>query len=305
MKQQPINVLIFEDQPDTYRWVEASLLVCGIKVNAVPAGDASVIESDKKKGGIVLKNYDLLLISENLFPKVIAKLKMRYSLRHIPVPILVLTEGFGTLNEERFRHSPTDYLPKPVLTLPLLKHAIESLLSDFNKTKKLTRMAHFDSLTGAANRHLFNDRLKQTLIRSKRYKEPMALLYFDLDKFKQVNDTFGHDAGDRLLICFVQTLRDCIRETDTICRQGGDEFSVLLLHITQDGAIDIAKSILSDLEREKDILGHSLRVQTSIGIACLTGSEDKDSFRADSITSRADKAVYLAKAEGRNRFCVA
>ena len=102
----------------------------------------------------------------------------------------------------------------------------------------------------------------------------------------------------------MKSLNKCIRETDTVCRQGGDEFSVLLLHLTQEAAIKIAQDILNTLKNDEVITGHPLRMKTSIGIACISGDEDRVCFSMDSITHRADKAVYQAKAEGRNQFCI-
>lgn len=125
------------------------------------------------------------------------------------------------------------------------------LTQDFEKEKKLKKLVHIDGLTNATNRPLFNDRLKQARVRTKRAKEPISLMCIDLDKFKEVNDLYGHASGDRYLKMFVAIGQTLIRDADTIELLGGDEFSVLLLKAVYVDAKHLAQCILEQLNTPK------------------------------------------------------
>ena len=168
--------------------------------------------------------------------------------------------------------------------------------------QRLQQLAHYDTLTGAANRSLFEDRLQRGMARARRSGASIALLYLDIDRFKPVNDRLGHAAGDALLKEFAIRLRACVRETDTVGRLGGDEFAVLLEDVRDAaGAERVAQKIV-DAMREPVLAGSvELTVTTSIGIAMLRGASAED---ADALARRADAALYEAKAAGRNTFRV-
>jgi diguanylate cyclase (GGDEF)-like protein len=159
--------------------------------------------------------------------------------------------------------------------------------------------ASLDSLTGLPSKTLFRDRLEQALARARRSKENFAVLFLDLDHFKDVNDTFGHLAGDELLRAFAERLRGFVRATDTVARFGGDEFVVLVtgLQDASHSAI-LAQKILRSLATPFQIDGHEVSVTTSIGISLYHADLD----RADDYLERADRALYVAKEEGRNTY---
>ena len=162
---------------------------------------------------------------------------------------------------------------------------------------RIQRVAHHDSLTGLPNRLLFNDRLAQSIRLARRENRKFALLFLDLDKFKQVNDTLGHDAGDELLQQVAARIRRELRDSDTVARVGGDEFTVILPDVVQaQDAETVARKIVAALtapirlERQ----GRSVEIGTSIGIALYpTDAED-----ADALVSAADAAMYSAKQAG-------
>jgi diguanylate cyclase (GGDEF)-like protein/PAS domain S-box-containing protein len=160
--------------------------------------------------------------------------------------------------------------------------------------ERLQHMAHHDSLTGLPNRLLFNDRLAQAIILARRDTSQFALLYLDLDKFKPVNDTFGHDAGDQLLKKVANRIRAQMRESDTVARVGGDEFTVILREISsrQDIAT-IAKKIIAALSLPFHLGKESQAVEigTSIGIAVYPG----DAQDHETLIKLADAAMYSAK----------
>jgi diguanylate cyclase (GGDEF)-like protein/PAS domain S-box-containing protein len=168
---------------------------------------------------------------------------------------------------------------------------------------QLAHRAAHDVLTGLPNRGMFHDRLSRAMLRTRRSSELMAVLYLDVDKFKGVNDTLGHAAGDLLLKEFTRRLTACVRITDTVARFGGDEFAAIVegLGGRADG-LQIAGKIVEAMRAPFTLDGATASVSTSVGIAFHDGTAH--SAAAD-LLEAADEALYDAKAGGRNRYCVA
>ena len=165
--------------------------------------------------------------------------------------------------------------------------------------EELTHTAHHDSLTGLANRALFMDRLEQTIKDSKRNKTKSALLFMDLDHFKEVNDTYGHVAGDLVLKEATNRFLNCIRENDTLSRLGGDEFTLLLKDIkTKDDIATLATKVVHTMNQPMNINHKSITLSTSIGISIFPD----DAQTSEEILHFSDDAMYKAKEEGKNRF---
>jgi len=163
--------------------------------------------------------------------------------------------------------------------------------------RRLVRYATHDPLTGLANRVLFADRLGHALARSRRQGRPGALLLLDLDGFKRINDTLGHDAGDRALVAVAARLRGCVREADTVARLGGDEFAVILdgLAAADDAHRAIARiraALAVPLALNSD--GAPLALSASIGLALFRGHEPEDG-----LLRHADDGLYAAKRHRR------
>jgi diguanylate cyclase (GGDEF)-like protein/PAS domain S-box-containing protein len=165
--------------------------------------------------------------------------------------------------------------------------------------RRLARLALHDSLTDVPNRTLLGDRLDQAMMRAHRTGSSVAMLYIDLDRFKHINDSLGHAVGDQLLKSVAYRLQSCVRSSDTVSRQGGDEFLVLLADVVQphDAAL-CAEKIITALEAPHRIGGHDLRITASIGIATYPG----DASDADTLLRNADFAMYQAKYTGRNNY---
>lgn len=159
--------------------------------------------------------------------------------------------------------------------------------------------ANYDLLTGLPNRRLFLDRLSQALKHGERVGKRCALLYIDLDHFKEANDQFGHDTGDQLLKLAAARLSGCIRETDTLARLGGDEFTIIMQDLADTQFVElVSEKMLIELATPFPILDHIIRISGSIGIALAP----KDSSNPEVLMTNADQAMYVAKNAGRNRF---
>lgn len=164
---------------------------------------------------------------------------------------------------------------------------------------RLTFMATHDTLTGLPNRALYNDRLMQALTHASRDNHTVAILFLDLDRFKHINDTLGHNIGDQLLQSVSDLLKNCLRSEDTLARLGGDEFTMILPHLNNtDGAATVAQNILAVLEQPFSIAGQELFISGSIGIAYYP----HDGSEANELVKNADTAMYAAKSMGGNNF---
>lgn len=164
--------------------------------------------------------------------------------------------------------------------------------------RRIQHLALHDALTDLPNRALLAERLAQAITRAQREGEHLGLLYFDLDKFKPVNDQYGHDVGDGLLKEAAQRVGQCVRASDTVARVGGDEFVVLLVPVQEAGdALAVAEKIRAAIDAPFDIAGHTLEVEVSIGVAIYPehGSDEA------TLTQHADAAMYQAKRSGRNQ----
>lgn len=183
---------------------------------------------------------------------------------------------------------------------------VYGMIHNVTKTKeaeqRLVRLAQYDSLTGLANRHQFNETLTRALEAAGSGDGSLALMFLDIDHFKQVNDRFGHGCGDLLLKEFAQRLTDCVRTTDAVARLSGDEFVVLLdgMHSDEEPQF-IARKIIAAVDKPFLLDDHFVRVSTSIGIA-MPGYGDE---APTALMKRADEALYEAKRAGRNTFRLA
>jgi diguanylate cyclase (GGDEF)-like protein/PAS domain S-box-containing protein len=161
--------------------------------------------------------------------------------------------------------------------------------------EELTHQAFHDSLTGLANRALFKDRVQQALLRARRRLRPLAVLFLDLDRFKAINDSFGHASGDALLTAVSQRLSACVRAEDTVARLGGDEFAVLVENLAGDAELEVVAERIRETFRDPIVIdGRELVVAASIGIALSHNGDES----VDDLLRNADLAMYRAKAGG-------
>lgn len=216
------------------------------------------------------------------------------------VPVVVLSgHDDHPLALQALQHGAQDYLVKGHGEADFLARSILYAIERKRAQERLTYLAQHDPLTGLINRTLFRDRLLQAMARSKRKDKPLAIMLLDLDRFKAVNDTLGHDVGDQLLKTVAMRLTDCVREVDTVARMGGDEFTAILEGVSGEADVAVVASrIVEALSSPLELGPHRVTVGVSVGIT-LYPSDDQD---LNGLLRHADKAMYAAKHEGGNRF---
>ncbi|NGZ05651.1 MAG: EAL domain-containing protein [Magnetococcales bacterium] len=222
---------------------------------------------------------------------------------------VILISGHGDKEDviKALRLGAWNYLNKPLESLHVLGHAVEQALDHARLVRdhrlameqKMEQLALYDPLTGLPNRIFFQDRLTHEIAIAKRNKSRIALLFIDLDRFKWINDTLGHAAGDELLKEASRRLRGCIRDSDTIARLGGDEFTILLDNVVNpEKAASVAQKLIGALSEPIALSGLNVHVGASVGIAIFP----RDAKDTENLLKHADMAMYQAKESGRNTF---
>jgi len=225
------------------------------------------------------------------------------------LPVIVMTTAEDSAEKHlAFLNGANDFLNKPVDSLELqarvnVHHRFARIIRELEESKKaLAEQATTDSLTKIKNRRSFYTQAEQNLIACRRYGKDMSLLLLDIDHFKKVNDTFGHHAGDEVLVKVAELLVLMMRGVDAVARFGGEEFAVLLPETNRLGAAVLGERIRSAIEKEQIKVDNRLiPVTVSIGIATLAAEEVES---IDQLLNIADRRMYLAKNGGRNRICV-
>lgn len=166
------------------------------------------------------------------------------------------------------------------------------------KTQELSYLAHYDALTGLTNRHLFSNIIQSAIESSKKEGTTFFILFLDLDKFKDINDTYGHNVGDKLLVSVAKRLKSCVKNKDFISRFGGDEFVILIDNVDEIQLVSIVERIITQVQQPIEFEGNTLSITFSIGVSRFP----KDGIDTESLLSSADLAMYKAKELGRNTF---
>jgi len=178
----------------------------------------------------------------------------------------------------------------------------QDITSKKMEERRLVQLAQIDSLTGLVNRAGFEQKLGAAMAASRSNNRPMALMYLDIDHFKRINDSRGHVVGDGLLKLFASRLQRAVRAEDTVCRLGGDEFSIIVEHLTQpEIAEGIAAKIVKSMQSPFSLEGDLIEVGASVGVAFYHG----EGTEPQALIKRADEMLYQAKAMGRNTYCIA
>lgn len=222
----------------------------------------------------------------------------KHALDWLGVPLITGAETIGALVVQSYSGA-VRYTEQDKVLLQFVSSQVAAAVERKRTHSRLEYLAQHDHLTDLPNRALFLDRLQSSLLRARRDSTRLAVLYLDMDNFKQINDTFGHTKGDNLLREVAQRLRLCVRESDTIGRLGGDEFAIVLDGIIRpEDAIMVAEKILAGLSAPYELEGTTLVTAPSLGIAVYPehGQDDLQLVR------HADDAMYTAKRSGGRRY---
>jgi diguanylate cyclase (GGDEF)-like protein len=223
---------------------------------------------------------------------------------HLPVLMRSLTDDVQA-RVAAFAEGADDFLVKPVAPLELvaraqrhlaLRRRFDGLARELDRLRELSST---DGLTQVANHRAFQERLKEEFRRAQRYDDPLALILMDVDHFKLVNDSHGHQVGDEVLKAMAQAVRDAVRETDLVARYGGEEFAVLLPKTHLAGALTVAERICADVRGARVRGFPQLKVTASLGVSSFPA---RAVTTAELLVKTADDALYRAKREGRNKI---
>jgi diguanylate cyclase (GGDEF)-like protein len=227
-----------------------------------------------------------------------------------PAPVETLVAERMALARQCNAHRAERTLPNgttlEIRGMPLPQGGFVTLYIDVTSAKKhereLEHLAHFDALTGLPNRVLLADRLRQGMAQALRRGQQLAVAYLDLDGFKQINDTLGHDVGDQVLVILAGRMKQALRDGDTIARLGGDEFVAVLADVEgPQGNAPMLKRLLSAVDAPVRLLGQDMLLSASVGVTFFPQSQEVD---ADQLMRQADQAMYQAKQAGKNRYHV-
>jgi diguanylate cyclase (GGDEF)-like protein/PAS domain S-box-containing protein len=248
----------------------------------------------------VIRSGKALLLTPDTqvaLPELVGPIVGRDSLEWLGVPLRTQRGVIGAVVVQSYS-GDVRYTEKDKALLQFVSTQVAAAIERKQTETWLQYIARHDQLTALPNRELFHDRLRTALARVRRDRTRLSVLYLDLDRFKLVNDSFGHDVGDLLLREVASRISHCLRESDTVGRIGGDEFVVLLNCISQpEHASAVAEKIRIALEQPFDLADHRVHISSSIGIAVYPehGEEDRQLMR------HADDAMYGAKRQGGNR----
>ena len=212
--------------------------------------------------------------------------------------VVLSSSGNESVALQALKTGAQDYLLKDRVDGPNFKRAVRYAVERKTSEKNLLRLAYYDHLTGLANRQLFQDRLVQALARVNRTKGELSVVFMDLDRFKAVNDSLGHEVGDKLLQVIANRLLACVRQTDTVARLGGDEFAILFEGAPEHEVSRLGYRLIEAVCQPMELAGERVCVGTSLGAAAYP----KHGFTADGLLRAADSAMYKSKQAGRGRL---
>jgi diguanylate cyclase (GGDEF)-like protein len=285
-------------------------------LSAYPVLEEPIVVDHQRVGAVIIQS-DLLAMFEHirflaLLVLIVALLTLGMAIvlgmqfqRLITAPIDALLGAMQqvTLNQDYAHRIPETGNDE----LGQLMHGFNQMLTEieirdqslFERQQQLDQLAHYDSLTGLANRPMLMDRLHQALHQARRYHQKLAILFIDLDGFKEINDTLGHKAGDELLKQVAARLNSIVRGSDTIARLGGDEFTICLHNVASaESACIVARKVVELYAEPFTLEGASCRITGSVGVSLYP----HDAETVEALMKAADTAMYQAKQRGKNNF---
>lgn len=293
---KPIDLLLIEDNP-------GDLLLTKRMLEKAEHTKFHINHADSLSTGIkraIEGSLDVILSDLNLPDSPCVETFFRLKLQVPEIPIVVLS-GFADeeMSHKAIRAGAQDYLIKGQIDGNILERSLLYAIERKMAEDTINKLAYHDALTGLPSRTLFNDRFIMAMADSKRNDKNTALIMLDLDHFKDVNDTFGHDAGDDLLKAVSVRLTSILRQTDTVCRMGGDEFALLISDASvKEMTEEVAQRILTAIGKPFSLHGVKAWISASLGIAIYP----EDGENLDILIKRADISMYKVKKVGRNNY---
>jgi len=297
MNCEALKLLVVDDDDVDRERIRRMLDLTGLETEIQEVSNVSdsltVLEDD---------SFDCIIVDYRLGSEDGLELltQIRTSLELKSAVIMITGLGDEAVAAEALRLGASDYLTKSQLKAPLLLSAVLDAIHRNDAENRLRDLAHYDDLTGLVSRHLLIDRLQQEIANIGRTGKKAALAFLDLDDFKPVNDNYGHNAGDAVLVEIASRLKNAVRTGDTVARIGGDEFVLLLSEVASSSDCEDLLSRILLILNVPIRINHldAIRVSSSIGVAII--SEDK--LDADTVLRRADHTMYQAKSSGRNKI---
>ena len=302
----PGEILVVDDEEATRKAVIHHMSTLAMRVAQAESGARALEVATEKSSTLDCILLDLAIPGTDSWD-VLRKLRAEPDTASIPV--LFLTDGAPTESDmlKMIEQGAMDHLTKPIS--PILLAAKVKAICERSRTQRelknklrfaLDNAAH-DALTGLFNRRYFDRRLREEVAHARRHKRPFALVMVDLDHFKLVNDTYGHEDGDRVLRHVAEVAQAQLREDDVACRYGGEEFVLLLRGTTAMAARIVANRLRQNLAAKPIPLGPKDEMRHITFSAGVAAADERNAYMADDIVSRADAALYRAKRAGRNR----
>lgn len=296
---QKQTILIVDDTPMNIQLIGSILKPLGYSLVFATNGQEALDVVGKSEVDLIL--LDVMMPFLDGF-QTCTKLKENPETADIPVIFITAKDDVESI-AKAFDVGGVDYITKPFREVEIVKRSethlrLSRLTKEFKATaQKMEKLANTDPLTGIANRMKFNHLIEHQLQVSHRYKKNMGLIFFDIDHFKQINDTYGHKAGDSVLVEITKLISSLVRSSDVFARWGGEEFLILSPEISLTQIISLAEKLRLNVERFN--FSDVPNVRCSFGVTMLNPKDDVKAF-----IQRADEALYEAKETGRNKVIV-
>ncbi|MDB4939297.1 MAG: domain/GGDEF domain protein [Labilithrix sp.] len=302
----PGEILVVDDEEATRKAVIHHMGALAMRVAQAESGARAVEVATEKAATLDCILLDLAMPGSDSWDVL---RQLRADAETSAIPVLLLTDGPPSEADmlAMIEQGAMDHLTKP-LSGTLLCAKVRAVCERSRTQRELKNKLRFaldnaahDALTGLFNRRYFDRRLREEVAHAKRHKRPFSIVLLDLDHFKLVNDTYGHEDGDRVLRHLAEIAQAQLREDDVACRYGGEEFVLLLRGTTGMAARVVANRLRTNLASQPIALGPKNEMRHITFSAGVAAADERNAYNAEEIVSRADAALYRAKRAGRNR----
>ena len=302
----PGEILVVDDEESARKAVISHMMPLGLLVAQAESGSRAIEVATEKSSTLDCILLDLAIPGTDSWDVL---RQLRADPETNAIPVLLLTDGPPSEADllKMIEQGAMDHLTKPI-SATLLAAKVRVVCERARNQRELKNKLRFalehaahDALTGLFNRRYFDRRLREETAHAKRHKRPFSVVMLDLDHFKLVNDTYGHEDGDRVLRHVAEVVQAMLREDDVPCRYGGEEFVLLLRGTTGMAARVVANRLRADLAAKPIALGAKDELRHVTFSAGVAAADERNHYASENIVARADAALYRAKRAGRNR----